>query len=110
MMKRCQNQTRVEEWEAMTNMIELEQANARILCPSRGLLLLGKVQVTQDPLKFEEEKEQPKSAWTHFLGSHSILRIRRFAQAYSATLSSLVNSFVPVDYIGCIVHSSDKVS
>lgn len=71
MMKRCQNQTRVEEWEAMTNMIELEQANARILCPSRGLLLLGKVQVTQDPLKFEEEKEQPKSAWTHFLGSHS---------------------------------------
>lgn len=71
--------------------MELEQENARIRAnflnklgidekkgeplplnrmPSRGSLL-GKVQVTQEPLKFEEEKEQPKSAWAHFFGNNS---------------------------------------
>lgn len=73
----------------MTNMTEFDQNNARIRAnflnklgidekkaeiqplnrmPSRGSLL-GKVQVTQEPLKFEEQKEQPKSAWEHFFGA-----------------------------------------
>ena len=75
----------------MTNMTEVEQENARIRAnflnklgidekkgeplplnrmPSRGSLL-GKVLVTQEPLKFDEEREQPKSAWAHFFGSNS---------------------------------------
>jgi len=35
--------------------------------PSRGSLL-GQVNITQEPLKFEEDKEQPKSPWVNFFG------------------------------------------
>ena len=38
--------------------------------PSRGSLL-GQVNITQEPLKFEEEKEQPKSPWANFFGGPS---------------------------------------
>jgi hypothetical protein len=76
----------------MTNTSELEQQRTRIRSnffnklgidekkgdsksinaplPSRGSLL-GNVQITQEPLKFDEVKEQPKSPWAHIFGSAS---------------------------------------
>ena len=75
----------------IANTCELDQENARIRAnflnrlgidekkgeiqpvhyiPSRGSLL-GKVQVTKEPLKFEEEQEPPKSPWAHFFGGQS---------------------------------------